>query len=227
MGCGTTVAVKPVELAGCLCALPGGLQAPENHVDKGKRTMKYTDDQIVEIVRESIADALKVPLEDVTLNSTLTDDLDAMSIDFVDILFRLESKFNVTFHPGNPLDRMAEAVNSDALSREGNLTDLGADMIRRRMPEIDASRVSPGMPAGNVQALYKTSTWVRAVRELLDARPGSCPSCGSQDLEPVRPSVLQCRACEAEVKCPTQGELLGVWASDHLSSPPVSRDGSG
>ncbi len=189
--------------------------------------MKYTDDQIVQIVREEIADALKVPLEEVKPDSVLIDDLDAMSIDFVDIMFRLETKFNVTFHPGNPLDRMAEAVNPDALSRKGHLTDLGAEIIRLRMPEIDASSVSPGMPAGNVQALYQTSTWIRAVKELLDARPGSCPSCGSQDLEPVRPSVLQCRACEVEVKCPTQGELLGVWASEHLSSAPGSEDGSG
>ncbi len=185
--------------------------------------MTYTDEQIVAGVRESIAEALKVPLEAVRPDSVLTDDLDAVSIDFVDIMFRLEARFGVTFHPGNPLERLAESFAGRPLSRDGSLTGLGAEVIRRRMPEIDSSRVAAGLLLGNVQSLYTTATWVRAVRELLDARPRACPACRGSDLEPARPSVLRCRGCGAEVSCPTQSEVLTAWARREF--PPEGPDG--
>ncbi len=180
--------------------------------------MGYTDDQIVDGVRQSIADALKVPLDDVHLDSVLTDDLDAVSIDFVDIMFRLESKFGITFHPGNPLDRLADRFGPGALTRDGALTDLGAEVVRRRMPEIGGDRVTAGTLLGNVQSLYTTATWVRAVNEILAARPASCPGCGGSDLEPLRPSVIRCRRCDREIPCPTQAQVLVDWAKRNYSA---------
>jgi acyl carrier protein len=174
--------------------------------------MKHSDEVIIEGVRESIAEALKLPLEQVRLDSVLTEELDAVSIDFVDIMFRLESRFGVTFHPGNPLDRLAESFPGRPLSHDGALSDLGAEVIRRRMPEVDGSKVHSGMLLGNVQSLYTTATWVRAVRELLDARPARCPACGSPRLEVLRPSVLRCEGCGGEVACPTQADVLSEWA---------------
>ena len=176
--------------------------------------MTYSEEEILQVVREEIADCLKIPLEEVKPDSVLTDDLDAMSIDFMDILFRLETKFVVRFHSGNPLDEIGEAMKPDALSQKGLLTDLGVEVVRQRMPEIDGSRVVREMPVGGVQALYTTRTWVRAVKELLDAQPTSCPYCDDSNLEPLRPSVLQCRACKREVQTPTQRELLIAWAAD-------------
>ncbi len=177
-----------------------------------------TDDAVVAGVREAIADVLKVPISDVGPDAGLVDDLGVMSIDFVDIMFRLEAKFNVTFHPDNPLDRLAAAAPSVVMVEDGMLTQRGAEILRRRMPEIDPSKINPGMAVLNVQALYTPSTWVRAVKELVDARPAACPSCGSTDLRPVQPSLLQCGTCEAQIKCPTQIEVLTAWAERELGN---------
>jgi acyl carrier protein len=174
--------------------------------------MGEANGQVIDGVRQSIADALKVPLDDVRLDSVLTEDLDAVSIDFVDIMFRLESKFGITFHPGNPLDRIAQRFAPGALYRDGALTELGAEVLRRRMPEIDGTRVVAGTLLGNVQSLYTTATWVRAVAELLEARPRACPGCGGGELEPLRPSVVRCRRCDREIRCPTQADVLLDWA---------------
>ncbi len=174
--------------------------------------IEYTDDQIVAGVRESIADALKIPIDEVKRDSVLTDDLGASSIDFVDIMFKLESQFDIRFHPGNPLDQLSESFGPDLLVAQGVLTELGTEVVRRRLPEIDASKVRAGTPVANVQALYTTDTWVRGVKELLAARPTACPACGSQTLRPVRQSVLLCEGCQAEVDCPSQDELLASWA---------------
>ena len=182
------------------------------------KSMKFSDDEILEAVRESIADVLKIPLEDVKPDSVLTDDLEAVSIDFVDIMFRLESRFNVEFHAGNPLDQIAQSFEPGSLSRDGVLTYLGVVVVRQRIPEANASKVLAGMPVGNIQAIYTTSTWARAVKELLQARPDVCPSCGSESLEPVRLSVLICEACQKEIECPTQTEVLAAWATEAFSS---------
>ena len=180
--------------------------------------MTRTNDEVVVAVRETIADVLKIPVEEVKIDSVLTDDLGAMSIDFVDMMFRLEAEFQVTFHPGNPLDRLSESFPPDSLSRDGLLTEVGAEVIRRRMPEIETSVVQPGLPLANIQVLYTTQTWVRAVTELLEARPKSCPKCGSDVLRPIRPSVLECEGCHGEVDCPTQSELLTAWAENEFPS---------
>ncbi len=180
--------------------------------------MRYSEEEILQAVREEIADCLKIPLDEVKPDSVLTDDLEAMSIDFMDILFRLETRYVVCFQPGNPLDQIGEAMEPDALSRKGLLTELGVEVVRQRMPEIDGSRVVREMPIGKVQTLYTTRTWVRAVKELLDAQPTSYPFCDDSNLEPLRPSVLQCQACEREVHTPTQRELLTAWATDKFGS---------
>ncbi len=185
--------------------------------------MNHTDEEIITGVRESIADVMKIPIDEVKLDSILTEDLEAVSIDFVDIMFHLESKFQVTFHSGNPLDRIAESVGPESVIRQGALTGFGVEVVHRRMPEIVSSVVTPGMPAGNVQALYTTATWVRTVKELLEARPKSCPSCGSDSLRPLRPSILLCDGCKSEVKCPTQAEILTTWAKEEFGSPPDRR----
>ena len=177
-----------------------------------------TDDAVVAGVREAIADVLKVPITEVGPDAVLVEDLGVMSIDFVDIMFRLEAKFNVTFHPGNPLDRLASAAPSVVMAEDGMLTQRGAEVLRRRMPEIESSKIDTGMSVLNVQALYTTSTWVRAVKELIDARPTVCPSCGSAELRPVQPSLLQCGTCEAQIKCPTQIEVLAAWAERELGT---------
>ena len=188
--------------------------------------MTWAEDQIVAGVREAVAEALKLSVDEAGVDAVLSEDLDATSIDFVDIMFRLETAFNVTFHSGNPLDRLSESFPGAELVRDGVLTDLGVEVVRRRIPEIDGSKVSPETPVGNVLALYTVGTWVRAVREILEARPDTCRTCGSRELRAIRPSVLECAGCSREVVCPTQADILDAWAQAYLRSNPAYAGGA-
>ena len=58
-----------------------------------------TDQEIFEKVRSTLVDALNVDEEEVTPTSRLKGDLNAESIDFLDIVFRLEKQFGVTADP--------------------------------------------------------------------------------------------------------------------------------
>ncbi|HQR44134.1 MAG TPA: acyl carrier protein, partial [Gemmatales bacterium] len=56
--------------------------------------MSMTNEQIFEKVKATLADSLNADAEDITPEATLAGDLGAESIDFLDIVFRLERGFN-------------------------------------------------------------------------------------------------------------------------------------
>jgi acyl carrier protein len=173
--------------------------------------MRYTDEQIRQEVCSIIAEVLRISTDEVKMDAVLGEELGAESLDFVDIQFRLEDHFNIHFSPGGLLATLSETFGHEALSENGQLTEFGAEVIRRRMPEIEPVKIYAGMPVA-IEALYTPATWVRTVQELLDARPHCCSCCGSEHLKPVKPSRLVCDTCHAEFGCPPQEELLAVWA---------------
>ena len=59
-----------------------------------------TRDEIFDKVRSALVDALGVDEDDVTPNATMVGDLGAESIDFLDIVFRLEKAFNIKISRG-------------------------------------------------------------------------------------------------------------------------------
>ncbi len=67
-----------------------------------------------ELVRHIVADVLMVPLEQVTPESRLVADLGAESIDFLDLVFRLEEALGVRIPPG----RWAEFVGERLPDRD-------------------------------------------------------------------------------------------------------------
>jgi acyl carrier protein len=57
--------------------------------------MAMSRDEIFQGVQEVLVDALGVDNEEVTIQATLIGDLGAESIDFLDIVFRLEKAFGI------------------------------------------------------------------------------------------------------------------------------------
>ena len=174
---------------------------------------------LFERIREIVAQTLRISPEEISLESVLTEDLGAESIDFVDIVFRQEQEFKVKFFPGSAFDKIEELFDPDALSRNRLLTEQGAEVLRERMPEVDAAKIYTGMPVAEISRLFTTRTWVRTVKELLEARPTECPQCGSDRLEVIRPTSMVCEACDEELTCPTHEEVLEAWAKRRKESP--------
>jgi acyl carrier protein len=94
--------------------------------------MSIIDDEVYGKIRIALAEALGVEEEDIHPESTIVGDLGAESIDFLDILFRLEKAFNIKI-PRNEL--FPEDVFTDARCvQDGRVTDLGMLELRKRMP---------------------------------------------------------------------------------------------
>lgn len=97
-----------------------------------------TEDEIFEKVREALVDALGVDDDEVTPEATLQGDLDAESIDFLDIVFRLEKAFDIKIERGElfPEDIL---TNTDYVEG-GKVNAEGIAKLRERMPFADLSK---------------------------------------------------------------------------------------
>ena len=97
-----------------------------------------SEDEIFEKVREALVDALGVDDDEVTPTATLQGDLDAESIDFLDIVFRLEKSFDIKIERGElfPEDIL---TNADFV-QDGKVNDAGIAKLRERMPFADLSK---------------------------------------------------------------------------------------
>jgi acyl carrier protein len=97
-----------------------------------------SQDEIFEKVREALVDALGVDEEEVTPDATLRGDLDAESIDFLDIVFRLEKAFDIKIERGEliPMD----VLENTEYVENGKVNPAGIAALKKRMPFADLSK---------------------------------------------------------------------------------------
>src|SRR3954453_10146753 len=87
-------------------------------------------------VARVFVESLGVDEDDVTPGATLQGDLGAESIDFLDIVFRLEREFDIRI-PRDELFPESIFRGEGALVRDGRVTDQGLAELRSRMPYAD------------------------------------------------------------------------------------------
>ena len=103
--------------------------------------MAMSRDEIYKKVQAVLVDALGVDEEEVKPDATLRGDLGAESIDFLDIVFRLEKAF--TTDPAKPFkiprgEMFPEDVFTNAVYVQNNrVTPEGMVELKKRMPHMD------------------------------------------------------------------------------------------
>ena len=120
-----------------------------------------TQEEIFSRVQEALVDALGVEDDEVQADATLQDDLGAESIDFLDIVFRLEKAFNIEIP-------RAELFPEDILTnaeyvQDGKVTDEGVSELKKRMPFADLSKFETNPLVQEFGNLLTVSDMVRYV----------------------------------------------------------------
>ena len=110
-------------------------------------------DEIFEKVREVLTDALGVDDDEVTPEATLSGDLGAESIDYLDIVFKLEKKFDVKIPRGELFPENLAAADS-SLVQNGVVTESGINELRQRMPHADVDKFAQDPKVENIQELF-------------------------------------------------------------------------
>ena len=129
--------------------------------------MAMSRDEIFENVRNTLVEALAVEPDEVTEEATLQGDLGAESIDFLDIVFRLEKSFGIKIPRG-------ELFPDDLLSNQsyvsnGKFTPTGLEMIKKAMPHADFSSFESDPDVNKVPDLFTVKTLVNYIQSKLAA----------------------------------------------------------
>jgi acyl carrier protein len=120
------------------------------------------DPEVVERTCAIVAEALGRRREEVRVDSCLMEELGAESLDFLDIVFRLEESFGITISRGE-IERGARGEMSDEeFAPGGVISERGLERLRLLLPEA-APRIAPGLRARQILGLFTVETFVKIV----------------------------------------------------------------
>lgn len=123
-------------------------------------------------VTKVLVQALGVEEEDIEPSATLCGDLGAESIDFLDIVFRLEREFAIKIPRGEllaqPLFQPDEEIVED-----GRLTDQGLALLRTQMPYADWSDLERNRRLRRTDDLFTVGLLVSYVKWKLGRGTGA------------------------------------------------------
>ena len=124
-----------------------------------------TRDEILGKVREVLVDALAVDDDEVTPQASLVRDLGAESIDFLDIVFKLEQAFGFKIQGG---ELFPENVAQDPkYVQQGKVTPDGIVALKARLPHVDFSNWEKDPSLGKLAELFTVDTLVKFVEKKL------------------------------------------------------------
>ncbi len=137
--------------------------------DSVDAVLKTRQDEIFQAVRKCAADVLAVDAGKITKDASLIDDLGAESLDFLDLVFQLETEYNVKI-PRDGIRVAAQEGLADGFEQGGVLTNEALERLRILMPEVDAARIAPGLRTHQLANLFTVETFVRLVAWRLAAQ---------------------------------------------------------
>lgn len=114
---------------------------------------------VEEVVRGIVAESLTRPLEEVKPESNLMADLGAESLDFLDIVFRIERAFEIQITRGE-MERAARGdMSEEEFAPGGILSEKGLARLKELMPEAK-DRIVPGLRPTQILSLFTVQTFV-------------------------------------------------------------------
>ncbi len=123
--------------------------------------MPTTEVEVFEKVKEALIEALGVDDDEITPEATLTGDLGAESIDFLDIVFRLEKAFDIKIPRGELFPD--NILNNPEFVKDGKLTEVGLSELKQRMAHADFSEFEQDPDINKMAELFKVQTIVNYV----------------------------------------------------------------
>lgn len=131
-------------------------------------------EQIYPKVARIISDALGVDIDRVKPDAALIEELDAESIDFLDLVFRLERAFNVKIPRGQIVEDARGDLPESDFEQKGLLTEAGLKRLQEFLSEVRPDRFQVPMRSADIPRLFTPETFCKVVvRAQRAARVGS------------------------------------------------------
>jgi acyl carrier protein len=114
-------------------------------------------------VAETMADALGCDLADVRPDASLIEDLGAESIDFLDMVFRLERTYKVKIPRGKIVENARGTLTEAEFEQKGLVTDVGLAQLKAYLSEVPAERFRTPMKVKDIPRLFTPETFCKLV----------------------------------------------------------------
>ena len=130
--------------------------------------MAMSRDEIFQKVQEVLIDALGADDDEVTAEATLMGDLGAESIDFLDIVFRLEKAFGIKV-AREELFPAEGLLNNPDLVSNGKLTEKGLAELRENVPHTNLTEFEKDPDINKLADLFTVTAIVNFVDDRVNA----------------------------------------------------------
>jgi acyl carrier protein len=110
-----------------------------------------------------VADALGCDLAEVKPDVSLIEDLGAESIDFLDMVFRLERSFKVKIPRGKIVENARGTLTEAEFEQNGVITEAGMTQLRAYLAEVPAERFKTPMKVKEIPRLFTPETFCKLV----------------------------------------------------------------
>src|ERR1700730_2487409 len=134
-----------------------------------------TQEEIYQKVSSTLVEALNVEEDEIRPDATLQKDLGAESIDFLDIVFRLEREFGIRIPRGELFPESVFQGDPDFV-RDGRVTEQGMGELRSRMPYADLSAFDQDRRLTAVPDLFTVGLVVRYIALKLGKSADASPT---------------------------------------------------
>jgi len=127
---------------------------------------EITRDDIMAVfptIAETMAGALGCDPDDIKLDVSLIEGLDAESIDFLDMVFRLERAFKIRIRRGKIVENARGALSEEEFEKDGLVTDAGLAQLRAYLSEVPADRFRTPMKVKDIPRLFTPETFCKLV----------------------------------------------------------------
>jgi len=128
--------------------------------------MAMSRDEILRQVQTVMVDALGIDEEEAVADASLMGDLGAESIDFLDIVFRLEKVFGIKI-PREELFPIENMMTNPEFVSNGKLTAKGLAEMRIRMPHTDLASFEGDPDINKLGDLFTVSSIVNYIESKL------------------------------------------------------------
>ncbi len=120
------------------------------------------EQQIIAKVRACVATALGKDEDEVKLDKVLSRDLEAESIDYLDITFQLEKAFGITIQKDELFPQ--KIFQDERYVKAGAVTPAGLDYLKERLPFADLASFAKNPQISRVPELFTVGLLVEYVK---------------------------------------------------------------
>ena len=138
-----------------------------------------TKDEILAVfpkVAATMADALGRDAAEVKLDASLIDDLGAESIDFLDIVFRLERAFKVKIPRGKIVEEARGDLSEAEFDQGGVVSAAGFERLKSFLNEVPAERFKSSLKVADIPRLFTVETFCKMVLRQQKASAAAAPA---------------------------------------------------